>query len=147
MSIRNRSHTLNWVYAVLGLAPGALAAMLSAFMLLSLDSINSEGGPVSLSMRLNHYATWSMPLIGYGSMVIAFFRSNVRTRWQRNSIAAGLIIGILAAVNGLRIYGSPIWGYLFQGHSGYGLDVSIFFCCSLIALIFVGLGLTKEIRQ
>ncbi len=146
MTTRNRSLTLNCVYAFFGLVLGTLAALASAIMLFSLDVLNSEMAPISLSMRLKHYVSSSMPLIGYGAMVIAYFHSNVHIRWRRNLLIVGLIVGVIAAIDGLRIYGSTTWGYLFLGHTSYGLETSIFFCSVLTALIFVGIALIKEVQ-
>ena len=146
MTIRKRSIALNCVYALFGLVLGALAASASAFMLFNLDLLNSEMEPISLSMRLKHYLSNSMPLIGYSAIVIAYFHSDVQVRWRRNLLTGGLIVGVIAALDGLRSYGDTIWGYLFLGHTSYGVTVSAFICSLLAILIIVGIGLIREVR-
>lgn len=98
-----------------GLVPAGAMAMVSLFMLPSLEILQGDsGGAVSIPERLGHYATFSSPIAGFCAMLFLYLAPAADRRRHRTAATFGLAAGLLAAVAGIVVLAGDLW--FFFGH-------------------------------
>lgn len=98
-----------------GLVPAGALAMVSLFMLPSLELLQGESvGAVSIPARIGHYATFAAPIAGFGAMLFLYLAPAADRQRYRVAATSGLAVGLLAAVAGLVMLAGDLW--FFIGH-------------------------------
>lgn len=117
----SRNRLVNAFELVFGVILGAPAAAFAVFMLPNIEMIASEQHAIdslTLSNHLKHFTQFGSQIVGYLSLLVAFFLKPVAQIVLRSLLLVGLSVGIVSSI----VYTPVDFGWLWRDLVSLQLD-------------------------